>query len=510
MTAAASPVWGEGADDRHPRRAGSAAQASPDVSKRPRTLGIRRQFRPRVLGLLAFALGALAAAPAVIQGAPFDAEACAKGFEDFDRAAAALGVDPGDARSIPGFPGLATNRVLGAYDPASLNDAQRSAWLQRLVDAGLRRRNLQDSSTTGVTVTADPVPVEVECSALLRQQFPRPEESLAPLAEAAQVRDDYLSWRRFIGVYPLTSLPVRLGVGRLQEETRASFTAPLADLPVEGQLRRYTPLARLEDVPALPAAAIDALGVRLARIPPPVLEALFARHAPVLEIDSSGAFDVPGRPYFNQRGKPGVDSTRLTAYHYASVMPLAGRLRLQLNYVFWFAARPRSGALDTLGGALDGIVWRVTLDEEGRALVYDSIHPCGCYHLFFAGPRLQVREAALRQPEPPLLPQAAPPLNREQRILLRIASRTHYLQRVLSVSIKEQASAGSYALSPYEELYAVDSSAGPVSLFARHGLVPGTGRGERFYLWPMGIRSPGAMRERGRQATAFLGRRHFD
>ncbi|MEO1078601.1 MAG: hypothetical protein AAFY29_03530 [Pseudomonadota bacterium] len=436
-----------------------------------------------------------------------DAEACAKSFEDLDRAAAALGVDPGDARSMPGFPGLATNRVLGAYDPASLNDAQRSAWLQRLVDAGLRRRDLQDSSTTGV---ADPIPGEAECSALVRQQFPRLEEPLAPLAEAARVRDDYLSWRRFIGIYPLTSLPVRLGVGRLQEETRASFTAPLAGLPVEGQLRRYAPKVRFEEAPVLPAAAIDALGVRLARIPARVLQALFARHAPVLEIDSSGAFDIPGRPFFDERGKPGVDSAQLTAYHYASVMPLAGRLRLQLNYVFWFAARPRSGAFDTLGGALDGIVWRVTLDEEGRALVYDSIHPCGCYHLFFAGSRLQTRESALRQPEPPLLPQAAPELNGAQRILLRIASRTHYLQRVLGVSTEEQGSADAYALRPYEELYAVDSSSGRASLFARHGLVPGTGRGERFYLWPMGIRSPGAMRERGRQATAFLGRRHFD
>ncbi|MEL7043463.1 MAG: hypothetical protein AAGL66_00375 [Pseudomonadota bacterium] len=460
--------------------------------------------------MLALVLGVLATGRAVTQAAAFDAEACAKSFEDLDRASAALGVDPGDARSIPGFPGLATNRVLGAYDPASLNDAQRSAWLQRLVDAGLRRRDLQDSSTTGVTGAADPVPGEVECSALLRQQFPRPEESLAPLAEAAQVRDDYLSWRRFIGIYPLTSLPVRLGVGRLQEETRASFTAPLAGLPVEGQLRRYMPKVRFEEAPALPAAAIDALGVRLARIPPPVLQALFAHHAPVLEIDSSGAFDVPGRPFFDERGKPGVDSAQRTAYHYASVMPLAGRLRLQLNYVFWFAARPRSGAFDTLGGALDGIVWRVTLDEEGRALVYDSIHPCGCYHLFFAGSRLQTRESALHQPEPPLLPQAAPELNGAQRILLRIASRTHYLQRVLGVSMEEQGSADAYALSPYEELYAVDSSAGRASLFARHGLVPGTGRGERFYLWPMGIRSPGAMRERGRQATAFLGRRHFD
>jgi hypothetical protein len=28
--------------------------------------------------------------------------------------------------------------------------------------------------------------------------------------------------------------------------------------------------------------------------------------------------------------------------------------------------------------------------------------------------------------------------------------------------------------------------------------------------WPTGVSSPGAMRERGRQAIAFVGRRHFD
>ena len=46
--------------------------------------------------------------------------------------------------------------------------------------------------------------------------------------------------------------------------------------------------------------------------------------------------------------------------------------------------------------------------------------------------------------------------------------------------------------------------------FDRHGLLVGTGRLERFFLWPSGIRSPGAMRARGRRATAFVGRRHFD
>ncbi|MBI3045060.1 MAG: hypothetical protein HYY78_19780 [Betaproteobacteria bacterium] len=33
---------------------------------------------------------------------------------------------------------------------------------------------------------------------------------------------------------------------------------------------------------------------------------------------------------------------------------------------------------------------------------------------------------------------------------------------------------------------------------------------ERVLFWPMGIASAGTMRQWGRHATAFLGRRHFD
>ena len=35
-------------------------------------------------------------------------------------------------------------------------------------------------------------------------------------------------------------------------------------------------------------------------------------------------------------------------------------------------------------------------------------------------------------------------------------------------------------------------------------------RAERFLSRPMGIASPGAMRQWGRQASALVGRRHFD
>ena len=48
------------------------------------------------------------------------------------------------------------------------------------------------------------------------------------------------------------------------------------------------------------------------------------------------------------------------------------------------------------------------------------------------------------------------------------------------------------------------------SVFRPDGIVPGSERGERWLFWPMGIAEPGAMRQWGRHATAFVGRRHFD
>ena len=37
-----------------------------------------------------------------------------------------------------------------------------------------------------------------------------------------------------------------------------------------------------------------------------------------------------------------------------------------------------------------------------------------------------------------------------------------------------------------------------------------TDRLERWLLWPMGVPEPGAMRQWGTHATAFVGKRHFD
>jgi len=92
---------------------------------------------------------------------------------------------------------------------------------------------------------------------------------------------------------------------------------------------------------------------------------------------------------------------------------------------------------------------------------------------------------------------------------VRIASRTHYL---LGVDVERGAdSLVRYELRPYDALRSLPTPrGGRRSAFAADGLMPGSERPERFLFWPMGIASAGAMRQWGRHATAFVGRRHFD
>ena len=106
-------------------------------------------------------------------------------------------------------------------------------------------------------------------------------------------------------------------------------------------------------------------------------------------------------------------------------------------------------------------------------------------------------------------PQALPRVGEGARPLVRIASGTHYIERVGLVSGSD--SLARYEILSYGELRSLPRLDGRrASLFDREGLVPGTERPERLLFWPMGIRSAGAMRQWGRHATAFIGRRHFD
>jgi hypothetical protein len=194
---------------------------------------------------------------------------------------------------------------------------------------------------------------------------------------------------------------------------------------------------------------------------------------------------------------------------------------LQLVYSVWFPERPKSGGIDLLGGQLDSVVLRLTLAPDGTPWLYDSIHSCGCYHLFFPTPGAK----ALPPPsagggstpeaiEWAFVPIRLPLLKVGQRMALYLESKTHYVEGLRPVPAASSGTPTPYALRPDGALrtlrVAGEANGVTRSAFWPQGIVPGTERGERILFWPMGITSPGAMRQWGRQPTAFVGRRHFD
>jgi hypothetical protein len=183
---------------------------------------------------------------------------------------------------------------------------------------------------------------------------------------------------------------------------------------------------------------------------------------------------------------------------------------LQLIYQIWLPAREKTGMLDLYGGHLDSVIWRVTLSPEGTPIAFDSIHGCGCYYLLLPGQGYRAippKDGA----ESVLSPKAIATIPLGHRLLLRLQSRTHYLQQTSLSGDTFEAATRSYKFHELEQLRSLQMPNGTKrSLYGKDGIIDASERAERFLLWPYGVASPGAMRQWGTHAIAFIGRRHFD
>ncbi|MEJ2655683.1 MAG: hypothetical protein P8012_00600, partial [Desulfobacterales bacterium] len=182
----------------------------------------------------------------------------------------------------------------------------------------------------------------------------------------------------------------------------------------------------------------------------------------------------------------------------------------QLNYIIWFPSRPKEDALDIYGGFLDGLNYRVTLGDNGEAILYETIHNCGCYYKAYPTHRLQVLEK-IDYAEPPLILKA-PDINPSKNdMTVAMESRTHFVQHLYPSTRESQITKTVYSFADYNQLrslpYLRDHRK---SMFNPHSIVPESKRLERFILWVTGVYSPGAMRQWGRHAVAFVGHREFD
>jgi hypothetical protein len=446
---------------------------------------------------------------------------CRRFYDQVDRAIARAGVRDAQEAPVKAYPYLRSDRFLARLAPDMDNDARFDFLLQQLVAREQRARQLELRNLSPVAragleqVQRDLFPGQPDISTtlddcaqtLLAADRMRPDA----IKRAIRAPDSYSLFKRLLGFYPLTAIPFSRGIRKFQAEMTKTYGKNLSEVIGNADVVVHAPQPSppLDVVAILQQASENPL-----RIPLPSGEQraqLFAHFAPQFAIDTRADYDRPGALRWGDVGRPSIDATSATIYTLASHTTFAGQSLLQLNYVIWFSERPKKSKFDMLGGALDGLMWRVTLAPDGEPLLYDAIHPCGCYHVFFPTGKLRAKPRDPSLQEHAYVPQAAPRLAPGERPTLWLESATHYLVRVTGSALDITSSARHYELADYDELRSLPKNDGTRrSLFRPDGLIAGTERGERVLFWPMGIASAGAMRQWGHHATAFVGLRHFD
>ena len=429
---------------------------------------------------------------------------CAQLFRQVDTMVEKAGVRDGGEARIKGYPYLRTTRFLASFIDKAAKDPEKMQWVAALRQTDLKARHYELMNVTWPGDGAQVLKRLDQCGELLAKADGANDVEYGNLKRAVVVPSDYRTWKRAIGFYALTRIPFASGVRDYQRDTENIFGTAIENLKVEGKLVRYGPAADgaheiSAGLPTYPAPARSAR--ELAR--------LFERNAPIFEVDEAGDFDRIGALAWGPKDRVAADANSPTVYHRAAYTRYQDRVLLQLVYSVWFPARPKTGSFDLLGGHLDGVIWRVTLDEQDRPLVFDSIHQCGCYHQFFPTPRARLKPKPGGLDEYAFVPQKLPSIGAKERVVLRIASRTHYIQRI-SLVADDSPVERTYTFTDDDDLRSLPMNGKRRGVFRPDGIVPGSERGERFFFWPMGVPNAGAMRQYGRHATAFVGKRHFD
>jgi hypothetical protein len=473
--------------------------------------------RPAVLAAIVLAAGC---ASLQDQYPSPQARECAEWYQALDEATDAAGVRDAQYTRVAGFPYLRVDRMLASLrGRAAASEPALHAFAERLLELDLESRRYEIDNLPRGQVDALPqmrselprasaLRRTYECGRLLRKIDMAKPQLRAAMLSAAEVPDDYSGASRVLGLYAVTRIPFARGVRQWEGETLAAFGREAEGLRVRYAPPAAAPLQRAAVAAMVDRTHFDPLGQPT--LSPREFERLVSAYAPSFDVELAGDYDRFGLLRWRRDAAlPEVDPAEAAVYVQPAYTRYGESVLLQLVYTIWFPERPPRSELDLLAGKLDGLIWRVTLAPDGAPLLYDSIHPCGCYHLFFPTPRARPLPAPDPLEEWAFVPQTLPPVGEGERPVVRIASATHYIEGVSLVRGSD--SVARYVLHPYDELRSMQRVGESArSAFGPDGIIAGSERAERFLFWPMGIASPGAMRQWGRHATAFVGRRHFD
>jgi hypothetical protein len=460
------------------------------------SVGAKRRSRSAV-ALATLALTACATLPPVIP----EAADCRANYLGIDERVDRADVRNGGAHRIPGFPYLRSDRFLASFRNEVTEGAPFDAWVERLRQLDLQAR-ASELRNLGWDDPSEELRHLDHCGRDWAARDLADPARRAQLREGAAVPDDYSLLRRTLGLYPLAVPFLNMGIRGFNAEVADDYATPLESLKTEGSLILWKPAV---GAPFGRDSSMrrDALGIP--QLSAEQWQTLARTHAPRWLIETATDADLLGAPILRD-GAPALDAGRPVTHFLPAYTRFGDRVLAQLVYVVWFSERPPSEGF-SYAGALDGLVWRVTLDADGSPLLYDTVHACGCYHYYYLAKPLERRPQGGFWDEPVLFPQDAP----APPFAIRVQAGTHYIRRLVPLAgAAEGRDTRSYELADYAELLSLPDGADRRSLFCEDGIACGTERFERFFLWPSGIKSAGAMRQWGRHATSFVGRSHFD
>lgn len=473
-----------------------------------------------VMWVLAICIPCHATTEETRDAAPADQTECRDLFTRLDKAVDSANVrDIQDAR-VEGFPYYRVNRFLASFSGKLSDDEAVKEWLERLLKLDHQGRRVEMANLPQPAFPDLPagfaskdLPAEIKrCAAQLMAEDLGDPQHIKRIQENAAVPDAYSTAVRAVGNNPVTRWVVKREIRDLNDEARDDFQQSGAmggDKIMSYVPNRPRPVIDSKKRAAILAQARSKSALDIPEPEPQALKQLFAYYAPVWRIGTNDDSDRIGRPFWQDDDRIGVDTNDPVVYRYHSFTRMRNHVLLQLNYLIWFSERPSQGLMDIYSGRLDGLTWRVTLDPQGRVLLYDSVHPCGCYHKYYpVSPHLHALEAP-STPEPPLILARDIPNPEKGRVIIHISSREHYVVG-LSAGQEQPEDKVDYRFDDYAALRSLPYRKGHRSMFDPDGLVIGTERSERWLTWPMGVRSAGAMRQRGHYPLSLIGPLHFD
>jgi hypothetical protein len=444
-------------------------------------------------------------------------------FTELDAAVAKAGVQNAAYFKVTGFPYLRADRFLVSLKDRLDNEDQKNQWVRWMqqLDIEARESEIQNLPAAAVEKMAAGFGFAPQRKILQEKVISYSNkllvhDGLQPnfydvLQKVVLSSDEYSTLMRVFGLYPITSIPVAVATEHVYSEIAEWYSLAPEKRGVRGTLTAYGPLeqadfsiAKIRQI--LARSEQNPLGV-----PRPSAgdqKTLLAFFAPVIVQDTVADYDKIGAAAWGPKQLE-VDWKDPTVYYYFSVAYFKGKPVLQINYVFWFAARSGPLAPRIERGHLDGLTVRVSLSPEGSPFMVDIMNNCGCYHFFI--PRKETVKRILPSPfatdafVPTWLPSNFP----RERLTIRLNSGWHQVENISAR--KKPAKFIAYDLTAYQQLEKLSrSDYASESMFTASGIGKYSERVEPLIFFPMGIPDIGSMRQRGHHAIKFVGRAHFD